>query len=372
MTDSQAEPLIRVLIVDDSVFMRTALSRMIESDTGLRVLGTAHDGAEALRKIATLDPDVVTMDVEMPGLSGLETLRRIMHLHPRPVLMVSRFTHSGAEASLEALNIGAFDCIAKMAGEVAPDVNTMREELVTKIKAAAQSRREAIAIARMSGRSTGVGTVPGSRQIATPSGHRARAGIVAIGASTGGPKALQQMLPLLPANISTAVLVVQHMPAGFTGPFADRLNRICKLNVVEAAHDGKIEASTVYIAPAGQHMTVVRRSRSQVLIQLSTHPSGLPHMPSVDVMMCSVAEVFHEAAMGIIMTGMGADGVQGMTAIERAGGLTVGQDERTCSVYGMPRSCAEAGVLQRVVSLLDMPNQILQATQVARATAAGS
>ncbi|MGH8335384.1 MAG: CheB methylesterase domain-containing protein, partial [Gammaproteobacteria bacterium] len=229
------------------------------------------------------------------------------------------------------------------------------DDLVAKIRAASETnhrRRLNTAL-----------TKPLPSRTSTSRTALAQPSVVALGTSTGGPKALQQILPLLPGDLPVGVLVVQHMPCGFTGPFAQRLDRICQVKVEEAAHDQPVEAGVVYIAPAGQHLTVMRRSPAQVVTRLSATPEATLHRPSVDVMMLSVAEVFGALAMGVIMTGMGADGVQGMKAIGKAGGLTVGQDEASCAVYGMPRSCAEAGVLQRVVTLTQIPCEILQATQ---------
>ena len=346
---------ISVLVVDDSAFMRTALTRMINSDPALRVAGTAQNGMQALERIAELQPDVVTLDVEMPGLNGLETLKRIVHDLPRPVIMVSSLTQAGAEITLEALEIGAFDYVSKQESLAALDVVKIRDDLVARIKAAAEMTHRRSALHAPSRPETGRNPVSRTSAVQPT--------VVALGTSTGGPKALQQMLPMLPRDLPVGVLVVQLMPVGFTGPFASRLDQLCQVQVKEAAHDQAIEAGVVYIAPAGQHLTVMRRSSAKVVTRLSASPEGTLHRPSVDVMMLSVAEVFGALAMGVIMTGMGADGVQGMKAIRKAGGLTVGQDEASCTVYGMPRSCAEAGVLQRVVSLTQIPGEILQATR---------
>jgi two-component system, chemotaxis family, protein-glutamate methylesterase/glutaminase len=272
------------------------------------------------------------------------------------VIMVSSLTQEGAETTLEALSIGAFDCIAKHQSFVSLDIVKIRDDLVAKIRAAAET-------ARRRPMAKPVAAPPPAAKVPAPRiTQHAPASVVALGTSTGGPKALQEILPLLPADLSVGVLIVQHMPQGFTGPFARRLDNLCKVSVREAAHNEVIEPGTVYIAPAGQHMTVARRTASRVTIQLGQTPPGTLHMPSVDVMMLSAAEVFRGLCMGVIMTGMGADGVQGMQAIAREGGLTVGQDETSCTVYGMPRSCAEAGVLQRVVPLTQIPEQILLAT----------
>ncbi len=354
MNLSSSHSPVKVLIVDDSAFMRAALFRMVESDDSLCVVGTAETGLEALAKIGALQPDVVTLDIDMPGLSGLETLKRIMSESPLPVIIVSSLARRGAEDTLEALALGAFDCIAKQLSYNYLDVLKVQDELVSKIKAAAAPRGPAPRL---------------SSRLDLPSLHRAPAttvtvpSIVAIGTSTGGPKALQKVLSTLPADLPVGILIVQHMPIGFTGPFAKRLNDLCPLAVYEAEEGDLITAGHVYLAPAGKHLTVRRRSFSEVVLRLSPLPSNLPHIPSVDIMMSSVAEVFGSFAMGIIMTGMGDDGALGMQAIFREGGLTLGQDEATSVVYGMPRSCAEMGVLNQVVPLPDIPLHILAALQ---------
>ena len=349
--------LIRVLVADDSAFMRTALTQMIESDPELRVSATAQNGTEALEKVNFLQPDVVTLDVEMPEMNGLEALRRIMQSSPRPVIMVSSQTSKGAETTLEALACGAFDYVAKQSSFVALDIVNIRDELIAKIKAAAESGRRQP--------HTPVTTVAAS----APKAVARRAvnitpTIVALGISTGGPKALQEILPMLPADLQVGVLIVQHMPLGFTGPFARRLDDLCQISVCEAENEAPIHPGVAYIAPAGQHMTVYHRpTLGQYSIRLSHTPEKTLHTPSVDVMMRSVAETFRAASMGVIMTGMGSDGLEGMRAIVHEGGVTLGQDEASCAVYGMPRACAEKGLLQKVVSLPHIPEQILHATQ---------
>ena len=348
--------VVRVLVADDSGFMRAALTRMIESDPGLRVVGTAQTGIEALEKIAALQPDVVTLDVEMPKLNGIETLRRIMRECPRPVIMVSSLTQEGAETTLEALAIGAFDCLPKTISGASHQIEKIRQELVAKLKAAGESHR-------VRPQARVVRPAPSVLPVDRTEAFCPVPSIIAIGTSTGGPKALQEILPLLPADLPVGIVIVQHMPAGFTGPFARRLDNLSKIAVREAANNDTVEPGVIYIAPAGIHLTVHRSSVSKTSLRLSQHPPNMLHVPSVDVMMLSVAEAFRGLAMGIIMTGMGADGALGMQAIAREGGLTVGQDERTCTVYGMPRACAELGVLKRTVPLLDIPKQILQATK---------
>lgn len=356
MTHAPSTPPIRVLIVDDSAFMRTALSRMISAESDLEVAGTATCGSDALDKIPTLNPDVVTLDIEMPGLDGLQTLRQIMALFPRPVIMVSAVTEKDAENTFNALAAGAFDYVPKQLAAESLDIIHIRPDLITKIRAAAHSRRPAPPTA------VAARKPPQSSELENPNAPFSSPSVVAIGTSTGGPKALQEILPLLPRDLSVPILIVQHMPLGFTAPFAQRLNTLCSVHVREASHREPILPGVVYIAPAGMQMTVKRLSESRVILFLDTQPAVL-HMPSVNVLMNSVAETFRNLTLGIIMTGMGSDGAEGMNAIFRQGGLTIGQDEATCTVYGMPRACAEMGALARVVPLSQIPAQILQATR---------
>ncbi len=333
---------------------------MISAEPDLEVAATACNGSEALDKINTLDPDVITLDVEMPGLDGLETLRCIMRQFPRPVIMVSSSTEKDAGKTFDALAAGAFDYVPKRLLPGSLDILHIRSDLIAKIRAAAELRK------------------PGSPEVFArkpPAPSRpancdhpltAVSSIVAIGTSTGGPKALEQILPLFPRDISVPILIVQHMPEGFTGPFAQRLNTLCSVSVHEAVHGEPLRPGMVYIAPAGTHMSVARLSPSRSMISLHTHQDGYLHIPAVDVLMNSVAESFGNLSLGVIMTGMGSDGAEGMTAIHRRGGFTIGQDQATCTVYGMPRICAEMGILSSVVPLSQIPAQILQATRYRR------
>jgi two-component system chemotaxis response regulator CheB len=355
-----AKPPIRVLIVDDSAFMRAALSRIVASDADLSVAATAASGTEALQRIATIHPDVVTLDVQMPGLDGLETLRRIMTQFPCPVIMVSSATLKDAGTTFSALAAGAFDYVPKQLSTASLDILDIRDDLVAKIKAAAESWRakERFLLPRKPPHAVDLAI----RRASLPSTE-----IVALGISTGGPSALEQILPALPADLPVPILIVQHMPLGFTAFFAERLNNLCAVSVREASHKETVRPGVVYIAPAGFQMTVEHPANSQTVISLSDNPEEHLHAPSVDVMMQSVASAFHSHAMGIIMTGMGSDGAQGMSAIHRERGFTVGQDQTTCAVYGMPRVCAEMGILDRIVPLSQIPREILQATRYRKA-----
>jgi two-component system chemotaxis response regulator CheB len=276
-------------------------------------------------------------------------LRCIMNQFPRPVIMVSAATETDAEVTRTALSAGAFDYISKQLSSSSLEITHIRADLVTKIRSAGH----ALGNGRKHVRS--VTASADAPNIATPA-------VVAIGLSTGGPKALEQILPRLPADFPVPILIVQHMPVGFTRSLAQRLNSISSITVREASHREVIHPGWAYIAPAGLHMHVVPRlSDSKPMITLDHRPKDAEHMPSVDVLMKCVAEVFTNRAVGVIMTGMGSDGVEGMAAIFHQGGLTLGQDQASCTVYGMPRACAERGVLARVVSLSDIPRRIVQA-----------
>jgi two-component system chemotaxis response regulator CheB len=360
MNNESNPPQIRVLIVDDSAFMRAAISRMISLDAGLQVVGTAASGTEALQRIATLDPDVITLDMEMPGIDGLETLRRIMAQFPRPVIMVSSVTERDKALTLNALAAGAFDYVPKQLSATSLDIFHIRGDLVAKIRAAAESRRS---------RDHVLLKKPARAELPQGSGSSHTSAIVALGVSTGGPKALQEILPMLPGDLPVPILIVQHMPAGFIGPFAQRLNSLCAISVCQASQGDLVRPGVAYLAPAGSHMTVDRSIAARTVIRLSAKPESHLHVPSVDILMQSVAPEFRSQAMGVILTGMGSDGAQGMSAIHREGGFTLGQDEATSAVYGMPRACAEMGVLDKVVPLSQIPHEILQATRYRKSTA---
>ena len=346
-------PQVRVLIADDSTVMRTALVRMLESSPIIRVCGTARNGAEAVEKTKLLQPDVVTMDVRMPVLDGIQVLKQIMRESPRPVVMVSSFTLDGAQITLEALEAGAFDYLPKEDLSREAAALQLRYELVEKIEAAARSP---LALGKQPFKSSFFANLESdiSNCHVVPK-------VLVLGTSTGGPKALQDILCQLPGDLPVGILVVQHMPCGFTAAFADRLDGLCKLSVHEARHGELFAPRTVYIAPAGQHTTVFNNRADQVQICLADSPLDTTHKPSMDVTMLSVAAVFREYSLGIILIGIGANGLEGMTAIRDAGGITISQNEATCAVYGMPRACADRGVLQKIVALDQIPGQVLSA-----------
>jgi two-component system chemotaxis response regulator CheB len=335
---------IRVLIVDDSALMRKLLTHVLSEDADIEVVGTAPDPFVAREHIKSLNPDVVTLDVEMPHMNGIEFLRKIMELRPTPVVMISTLTQAGAETTLEALEIGAVDFVAKPLDAGA--VLQLGGELIPKVKAAARTR--------LRRRVAGQQRLQAHKTLRGPSDK-----IIAIGASTGGVEALKAVLMLLPADVPP-VVITQHMPERFTAAFARRLDTECRMRVHEAAHDQPIERGNVYIAPGGHHLELVRRAGG-LHCSLNDGPLVSGHRPSVDVLFNSVARAVAPRAVGVILTGMGRDGAQGLLAMRRAGCPTLGQDEATSLIYGMPRVAFEIGAVESQHGLFDMPEAILAA-----------
>jgi two-component system chemotaxis response regulator CheB len=342
-----AKGKIRVLIVDDSAFVRLALCRMLQGAPDMEVVGQAADGKEGVAKAAALRPDVVTLDVKMPKMGGLEALERIMAESPAPVLLLSSQTSEGAEVTLRGLELGAMDFVDKSRVQGPMNLLSLTEELRVKVRALAGARR----------RREPSATVPGAIV-----GHLrpGRAEAVVIGASTGGPPALQAIIPRLPESLGAAVLVVQHMPVGFTRSLAERLDRRSALTVHEAEEGEAVVAGTVLIAPAGTHMKLRRRGNT-VRIAFDDEPKEALHRPSVDVLMASAAKAYGAGALGVLLTGMGSDGVAGLRAIRDAGGRTLAESEETCVIYGMPKAAVEAGVVDESVPLPRVADEIVAA-----------
>jgi two-component system chemotaxis response regulator CheB len=336
---------ITVLVVDDSAFMRKALAKMVSNDPRVRVAGVARNGEEAIQKVAELHPTVVTMDIEMPGMNGLEALRRIMEIRPVPVIMVSSVTLDGARETIKALELGAVDVLPKPLDGPVTNIAALERELIAKVVAAAAAKDKIRSVPPPC-------PVPLAPRLSTATVLATRGTkVVAIGCSTGGPQALLEILPALPGDFGAGILIVQHMPKYFTRPFAERLNQVCMIEVREAMEGDVVTPGVALVGPAGLHMRVVRRRAIQVEVALSPDAQGQAHVPSVDVMMESVAEVYGERAVGVLLTGMGHDGVVGLKAIKGAKGRTLAQDQDTCVVYGMPRAAVEAGHADKVVGL---------------------
>lgn len=339
---------IRVMIVDDSNFMRKAVGKLISSEPGFEVVGLISNGEEALRSIPVLKPDVVTLDVEMEGMDGLATLRRIMETNPTPVIMFSAYTKKGAEITLKSLQEGAVDFIEKPSGSLSIDLGAVRDELIRKIRVASTVRPKQLE------RFKPFKPFKPSPELRLSNPSRS---VVAIGSSTGGVQALQAIIPKLSGSLPLPVLIVQHMPPIFTKSLAESLDSHSMIKVKEASDGDMLLPGNAYIAPGGLHMTV-RRGSGGVYIHLDKKPEDEPLRPSVDVMFRSVAEVYGGDSLGVILTGMGNDGTAGSKTLKAKGTKIVAQDEATCVVYGMPRMAVEAGVVDIVLPLHEIAYQI--------------
>jgi two-component system chemotaxis response regulator CheB len=338
---------VRVLVVDDSALMRKLIPQMLAADEAIDVVGTAMDGSFCMKKIEELKPNVVTLDLEMPGMNGIDTLKEIMRHNPVPVIVFSSHSTEGATVTMKALGLGAFDFVTKPKDASAHMAETARE-LIAKVKAAADCKLKPRVLA---------GTPPKPEKVAAPSGAPNK--VVGIGVSTGGPQALEFVLSQLPGDFPGAITVVQHMPDGFTDMFARRLDEVCPLRVKEAQSGDLLQSGRVLICPGNRHMKVKRLPLGDIAV-LSDDPRVNGHRPSVDVLLRSVAEEFRHNAVGVLMTGMGDDGAEGLGAVKKEGGMTIAQSEESCVVYGMPKAAIERGYAIRVVGL-DIIGSTLQA-----------
>lgn len=344
---------VKVLVVDDSAFMRQMIIKMLEADPQIKVVGYARNGQEALEKVQRFKPNVLTLDVEMPGLNGLETLEQLMCSCPTPVVMLSVVTSEGAQATIKALELGAVDFVPKP--EKRADIVKLAEELPLKVKMAA-----AVPVSKVCPRrkikphpvvinSLSEGKLAGKRPI----------DVVAIGTSTGGPAALQTLFSSLPPQLPAAFLIVQHMPPGFTASLSQRLNELGRLPVKEARDGDLVQKGQALLAPAGWQMEVVKDG-AQVRVKLSQE-SPIPTLfkPSVDVLFMSVAKVYGARSLGVIMTGMGNDGLRGLRAMKEQGALGLAEAESSCIVYGMPRAVTEAGLVDKTAPLNRLAAEIV-------------
>ena len=346
---------VRVLVVDDSALMRKLIPQLLERDGSIQVVGTAMDGSFVSRKIEELRPDVITLDLEMPRMDGMDTLREIMRTHRLPVIVVSAHSTQGASATFKALSMGAFDFVAKPHDALSAHMDAIGSELISKIKAAAGTRLSAV--------HTGL-PAESARPRKPLVRHRgAPTRVIAIGISTGGPNALQYLLAQLPGDFPGAIAVVQHMPEGFTEMFAHRLDECCAIEVKEAQSGDLLLAGRALICPGNRHMKLRRMPMGDMVV-LSDEDRVNGHRPSVDVLFRSLAQEYGSHGVAVIMTGMGEDGADALGAVKKAGGLTIAQSEDSCVVYGMPRAAIERGHALRVVSLDAMTNT-LQAQCVA-------
>lgn len=345
---------IRVLIVDDSVLMRMMLSRILSDDPGIEVVGTAEDPIVARKMITELSPDVITLDVEMPHMDGITFLEKLMADHPMPVVMISTLTTQGADTTMRALELGAVDFFPKPTSNMLKNTLTGASEIVWKVKSAAQAKVKPVLHS----------TPP---VVASNFGSLRNKSLIAIGASTGGTEAIRAVLSTVPADCPP-ILIVQHMPPGFTTSFAKRLTSLSAIQVIEAQDGDRVLPGQALLAPGGSHMSLVR-SGGSLTVRINQDAPVNRHRPSVDVLFRSVAKYMGAAAVGVILTGMGADGADCLKELRDTGAHTIAQDEATCIVYGMPREAFERGGAEKVLPLGDIAHEMLaMAVQASKAS----
>ncbi|XRP96415.1 protein-glutamate methylesterase/protein-glutamine glutaminase [Methanocaldococcus sp. 16A] len=358
---------IRVLVVDDSAFMRKVISDILNSDPEIEVIATAKDGVEAVELVQKLQPDVVTMDVEMPRMNGLDAVRRIMEIRPTPIVMLSALTKEGSKITFEALEAGAVDFISKPSGSISLDIRKIGEDIIKKVKQAAKAKvvkkiritttskpttesvKEETTVSQMSS-VTGELMVPDSKL---------KEMCVIIGSSTGGPPVVTEIISKLPKKMPP-IFVVQHMPPGFTKLFADRINQVSKLNVKEAEHGERVMPGYVYIAPGDYHMLLVKRGDNVYISLDNKMPKVNGTRPAVDITAESVANIYGGKSVGVILTGIGKDGAYGFKKIKEKGGKIIAQDGKTCVVFGMPKAVIELGIADLVLPPSEIPRAIVK------------
>ena len=337
---------ITVLIVDDSALIRTMFKEMLSSVSDIQVLDTAVDPLDAREKIKRLNPDVVTLDIEMPNMNGIAFLEKIMALRPMPVLMVSTLTQKGAAETIRALELGAVDYISKPTGAQTRDaLSALKEDLIAKVREAAKANLRARTSAHE------------EKNVLLSYNGDANAHLIAIGSSTGGVETLRDIFGQLPANCPPIVMT-QHMPPSFTTSFAARLDSISAVSVKEAEEGDKLKPGHAYLARGGRHLSIIR-SGTDFICHLEDGAAGSGHRPSVDVLFNSVAEVAALRAVGVILTGMGKDGAQGLLKMRQSGSRTIGQNKNSCVVYGMPKAAYSIGAVEEELALADIPARIL-------------
>ncbi|AWB27170.1 chemotaxis-specific protein-glutamate methyltransferase CheB [Halococcoides cellulosivorans] len=345
---------IRAVVADDSHFMRSVISDVLD-EGGIDVVATAANGREAVRAVREHDPDVVTMDVEMPTMNGLDAVERIMDEHPTPIVMLSAHTSEGADVTFEALDRGAVDFVAKPGGEVSATISSLEDSIRETVRTVASADVSA-------------GGVPQSTTTTTSRGATLDRPTLVIGSSTGGPSVVEHILESLPIEADFRILVVQHMPKDFTARFADRLDAHSAYSVREASHGDTIGGGDALVAPGDYHLVVDTYDRGRLSVALSEEPPVNSVRPSVDVTMTSAADVVTDPLVGVVVTGMGRDGAAGIEAIKAAGGRTIAQDAATSAVDGMPTRAAETGCVDTVAALEDLPRAIQDAIERETAT----
>ena len=342
--------LIRVLVVDDSAFVRKVVRQMLSRSPFIEVVGIARDGKEALEMAAELKPDVITLDLIMPRMDGVEFLRAQMAIRPIPVVICS-ITHDSGEMAIAAFDAGAVEFVQKPTALATDRVFEIAEELIAKVKTAASIRLKQV---------PRVTAAPAALPVQPLGRNGLQTDIIVLGISTGGPQALRQMIPTFPADFPVPIAIVLHMPIGYTELYAKRLNDASKLEVVEARSGDIVRPGTVLLAPAGKHLTFVRGPNGTVSARLDLRPFDTPHRPSVDVLFRSAAEVYGARTLALVMTGMGDDGLLGAGYVKAQGGRVVTEDESSCVVYGMPRTVSEAALSDRSVPLEQLPAALME------------
>lgn len=338
---------IRVLIVDDSALMRKIITDILSSDSRIEVVGVARDGVDCLEKMIAVKPDVITLDVEMPRKNGLETLKDIMSSNPTPVIMVSSLTQEGAQVTLQALSLGCVDCVGKPSGHISLNLHDVAQEMIEKVIVASTANIKRPSV--IAHRPTRPAVFGGRKKE-----------ILVIGASTGGPVALQQVLSSLPANFPVPIAIVQHMPLNFTASFAKRLDSMSELSVVEGYEGLELKQGIVAVAPSGMHMLLKKKINGSIICSLSDAPPVLFVKPAVNLLFISAADEFGSGAIGVILTGMGKDGADGARALHQKGAHIIAESQETCVVYGMPRAAFEAGVVDQLLPLQNIPDAMVK------------
>jgi len=338
---------IKVLVVDDSAFMRKMLREILSSDPDIEVIGVARNGKEAVEKVNLLSPDVITMDVEMPVMTGIQAVEAIMKQKPTPIIMVSAYTVENASITFEALDRGALDFITKPGGPISIRLQDVKEKIIEKVKAVSHVNVKALRPPLK--RRERLEALPGDMEK-----------LVVIASSTGGPKALSYIIPRLPGDLRAGILVVQHMPEGFTKPFAERLDKLSKLTVKEAGEGEKITSSVAYIAPSGYHMKI----GEEWIIHLTKDAPMHGVRPAADITMLSAASVSGKRTIGVVLTGMGKDGSMGVREIKARGGMVIAQDKKTSVIFGMPKAAINTGCVDEVLPLEDIPEGIVNMVAV--------
>ena len=355
---------IKVLVTDDSFFMRKLITDMLNDHPFIEVVDTAKNGADLLEKLTQFTPDVITLDVEMPIMDGLSVLKKMMKENPIPTIMLSSTTKEGAHNTIKAMELGAFDFVLKPSGAISIDLYKVKEELISKIIHASKTSIKPLLTYkwnvqnnRLKEKKTSI--LYKDAQQTDSKNSRNDQSIIAIGTSTGGPRALQQVLTSLPGSIHAPIFIVQHMPPGFTKSLSERLNSLCKINVVEAEHHMNVLPNTAYIAPGGYHMEVICLEDSRLVIHLNESPPIKGHRPSVDVLFHSISQLARKKVI-TILTGMGSDGAKGIKAIKDKGSAyIIAESEQTTIVNGMPKAARETGLVDEVVELTDIASVIM-------------